>query len=965
MGRNTKKRERNGLTRMTPRGNSPARPGRRTARSVVPYNAEPLERRVLLSATFQSAINSNILAADPSVTTVVGDLNGDGIPDLIAGRADGTSAVLLGTSTGGFVAGPILQTHGDLFALADFTGDGRLDLATSAGLMVGQGDGSFAAPFATQALPANTVSLFTGDFNGDGRIDLAAVTFTPGTALNHLHDIGVAVFLNGGNGFFQPPLFTVSGSLGGVQSFYAQFLTGDFNGDGTLDIVSPLGVQLGTGHGTFQAPMPLPVTAFANTPGLAVGDFNGDGKLDVAGLLPSPSGNQIALLTGVGIGTFNAPHPFAFGDAGLLTTLAAIDINNDGFPDLVAGTAASGAQAQRLGVALNNGDGTFATPAFFNIGAEPIAFFAGDVNADGRVDLLSVNTSVNPNIAMPDTGTLTGMSTSVLLNTVPARLAAKAVVASVADPVTFGDFSQFSVTLSGPAGTATPTGTVTFFDGATQLGKATLAAGKASLNAGELALGVHLITAVYSGDSNFGVATSAPFKQTVLTITAHSPLLSAGVGLVTLASPFIAGDKGTATVTVINAGGAAADGVVDINLFLSQTGAIDSTAFQLNVPALRGRHVHIKSGGVATFLAHFTAGTYPAGGYVLVAQLAAGAGFTVDQVSPAPAAGKTTFQNAGRVFGTLGKRHVNFVLSESNRTTSTLSLTGPGLATVSDPSFSPVTVTVTGTTAASHLKITAGKKTGPATIDAITVAGPIGAFDATGAFIDSSLSFQGNAGLLTLGDVGAGGGATTSLTLAGKARTSIIGKVFQGVVLNVAGPISSIKSGTWTGQNTIIAPSIDSLNVKGDFAGTLLLQGALHSAAITGSITGGAWAIPKGIGSLTVGANFSNTRIFAGTNAGPDNQLGTIDDKFAAATISAVKIKGAVFSSEIAAGLSPTPGNTITGTVLLLPHGKIASLSAGGMATSDSRFLAAVLPATATLAGQSVQTSTDPHFQNT
>ncbi|MDB5302499.1 MAG: hypothetical protein JWM97_48, partial [Phycisphaerales bacterium] len=264
----------------------------------------------------------------------------------------------------------------------------------------------------------------------------------------------------------------------------------------------------------------------------------------------------------------------------------------------------------------------------------------------------------------------------------------------------------------------------------------------------------------------------------------------------------------------------------------------------------------------------------------------------------------------------------------------------------------------------SRLKITAGKS-GPATIDAVTVNGVIGAFDASGAFIDSSLTFLGNVGQVTLGDVGAGGGAVAQITLAGKAHATIAGKVLQGVRLTAAGPISSLQTGTWAGQNTIIAPSIGTINVKGDFAATIALQGSLHAATITGSVTGGAWAVPKGIGSLTVNANFSNTRIFAGANAGPDNQLGTTDDTFAAATIGPVKIKGAVFSSEIAAGLSPSPGSTITGPVVLLPHGKIASLSVGGMVTPDTRFLAAVLPAMAILAGQKVQTATDPHFQNT
>ncbi|MDB5172961.1 MAG: putative aggregation factor core protein MAFp3, isoform, partial [Phycisphaerales bacterium] len=516
---------------------------RAASASVLQGAAELLERRLLLSsATFAAAISSDFLAAHPSVSVVAGDLNGDGITDFIAGRSDGTSAVYLGTNTGAFAPGPLLQTRGGLLTLADFTGDGRLDLATPSGLRVGLGDGSFSAPFVSQAFPANTVSLFTGDFNGDGRIDLAAVTFTPGTSLNRLHDIGVAVFLNAGNGVFQSPFLTASGTLGGVNPFFAQFATGDFNGDGILDVVSPLGVQLGNNNGFFRSPLPLPITAFADTPSVTVGDFNGDGKLDVAGLLPSPSGNQVMLMTGNGNGTFSSPHAFNFGDAGALTTLATFDVNNDGFPDLVAGTGVSGAEAQRLGVAVNNGDGTFATPTFVNIGASPIALFSGDVNRDGRPDLISINATVNPNFAMPPTGSLAGSSTSVLFNTTAGRLAAKAVVTSVANPVTFGDSVQLSALVTGPAGSSTPTGSVTFFDGTKQLGSAVLAAGKASLPAGQLSLGIHLITAVYSGDSKFAVATSAPFKQTVLTITAHSPLLTPGVGIVKLASPFIAGD---------------------------------------------------------------------------------------------------------------------------------------------------------------------------------------------------------------------------------------------------------------------------------------------------------------------------------------------------------------------------------------------------------------------------------------
>ena len=87
--------------------------------------------------------------------------------------------------------------------------------------------------------------------------------------------------------------------------------------------------------------------------------------------------------------------------------------------------------------------------------------------------------------------------------------------------------SASSVMLSNPvtltatvsSGTGTPTGTVSFFDGATLLGTSTLAAGSATLSTSALTKGTHAITVTYSGDANFGADTSAAFTQTVVDFT--------------------------------------------------------------------------------------------------------------------------------------------------------------------------------------------------------------------------------------------------------------------------------------------------------------------------------------------------------------------------------------------------------------------------------------------------------------
>jgi hypothetical protein len=81
------------------------------------------------------------------------------------------------------------------------------------------------------------------------------------------------------------------------------------------------------------------------------------------------------------------------------------------------------------------------------------------------------------------------------------------------NPSAKGQSVTFTATASGAGGT--PTGTVTFKDGATTLGTRTLSAGAASFATSALAIGAHSITAVYGGDTQYGVSTSAALNQSV------------------------------------------------------------------------------------------------------------------------------------------------------------------------------------------------------------------------------------------------------------------------------------------------------------------------------------------------------------------------------------------------------------------------------------------------------------------
>ena len=89
-------------------------------------------------------------------------------------------------------------------------------------------------------------------------------------------------------------------------------------------------------------------------------------------------------------------------------------------------------------------------------------------------------------------------------------------IASSANPSVFGQSVTFTAQVT-PAisGSGTPLGSVSFFDGITELGTVPLSGGVAIFPTSDLSRGSHLITAKYSGDSGFGASTSSDLQQTV------------------------------------------------------------------------------------------------------------------------------------------------------------------------------------------------------------------------------------------------------------------------------------------------------------------------------------------------------------------------------------------------------------------------------------------------------------------
>ncbi|MCU0546293.1 MAG: DUF4347 domain-containing protein [Oscillatoriaceae cyanobacterium Prado104] len=348
-------------------------------------------------STFSEARNYDVGKNPVGMDT--GDLNGDGFLDLAAvNQGSKNISILLGTgTTGSFGTATTLFDPGNEnpfgIVVRDFNGDGKLDLAVASNpggsdpgyvsIRLGTGTGSFGNP-TNFASKMHHSSIAAGDFNGDGKLDLA-------TAPKFGNDISIISILFGdGTGSFGNPVpintnkpkFTVA--------------TADFNGDGKLDLVTSnnektdnISVFLGDGNDNFNAPVHL---SAGNLVGqkedrvIVTGDFNGDGKLDLAA--SNQFSKNVSVFLGDGTGNFGTATNFAV--PGGPQSLVAGDFNGDGKLDLATSTGSN-----EVSILLGDGTGKFGNLSNFSkmetLGGAPAGMAAGDFNADGKLDLATTN----------------------------------------------------------------------------------------------------------------------------------------------------------------------------------------------------------------------------------------------------------------------------------------------------------------------------------------------------------------------------------------------------------------------------------------------------------------------------------------------------------------------------------------------------------------------------------------------
>ena len=400
--------------------------------------------QIFATTPISSIADTTVVAPAASTTQwqmVAGDLTGDGRNDLVGYLVSGATMQVqawlsngLGSFTKAATMTPVnlgASSMGANLLIGDINGDGIPDLVVptcnssngnlSVSILKGNGDGTFGTPVTTTY--AGNVCTGIGNFrltdqNGTGQSDLMWVT-AAGTTVN-IH----ALLNNGSGGFAAPKLLNGMGANTTPAGFTAANIQPniywiDINNDGIPDMVllymngNSIAVQAWPGQSNGYLGSSVTLLNYTGTPGnatytyatnynLQLVDVNGDGAPDLMAMGAGPSGASADIWMNTGAGTFASvpkQNVVSFSGADLTKwTPNFADVNGDGIVDIVYASANAAAGTPAAYTFFGNGDGTF-TQAFgvtaqtgtSAAGASGWNILMSDTSGSGRTDLLAWN----------------------------------------------------------------------------------------------------------------------------------------------------------------------------------------------------------------------------------------------------------------------------------------------------------------------------------------------------------------------------------------------------------------------------------------------------------------------------------------------------------------------------------------------------------------------------------------------
>lgn len=344
------------------------------------------------------------------------DFNNDGKPDIAAADFYGNSVrIAFGNGAGSFasVSNYLSGTRPNAIAVGDLNNDSKSDVVVSNSL-------------------SNDISVLINDGSGNFTVTNYGIGVSPGEiALADITDDGkldvavlnpaggtIVIFPNNGSGGLLPVNFI---SLGGNTS-PRDLVAADFNHDGkadfaTVNAANSYSVVLRNGVNSFNSPTTINLTNVQSVQGIVAVDFTSNAELDLLIL----TYGAVYLLEGNGAGgfVFNTSVTLLTGGGALDFKVG--DVNNDGKVDIVAANFGGPSGNATVRVMYGNGMGGVSQTSDLLIGSETRSVVLADLNSDTKVDVVttygSIETSglavsLNDGTGQFDTATQVGTSGS-------------------------------------------------------------------------------------------------------------------------------------------------------------------------------------------------------------------------------------------------------------------------------------------------------------------------------------------------------------------------------------------------------------------------------------------------------------------------------------------------------------------------------------------------------------------------